>query len=225
MKPHQVFLDRLLSDPAFIARWGEASPEIAEALASAIYAQAEISTRMIEECNRAVGYAQNLDVEELMTWAVTAADVSPEQVQKMQQALRSATDEPGDAGPPSAQKATDFQDGTEPHPYTHAVVPPDDRRYKWCRCGSCNYLARCTPTSDFYGQHGEPLKCERCLIKPVINAARTKTTPGPGQALFQYKALNREGEKVFGVIAATSKNDAIGELRLRGLRPQSISLV
>jgi hypothetical protein len=40
---------------------------------------------------------------------------------------------------------------------------PSDRAYQECRCDNCGIETQCTPQFDFYGNEGEPLKCERCF--------------------------------------------------------------
>lgn len=52
----------------------------------------------------------------------------------------------------------------------------DDARGKLCRCSVCGDVSRCTPINDFYGEEGEPLKCEKCMLtaaglsdKPMIH--------------------------------------------------------
>jgi hypothetical protein len=51
-----------------------------------------------------------------------------------------------------------------------------ERKHQWCRCAMCGVVERCTPSNDFYGQEGEGLVCERCVLKkhkipgPLIHA-------------------------------------------------------
>lgn len=42
-----------------------------------------------------------------------------------------------------------------------------DRRGKLCKCSVCGKTAFCTPHSDFYGDDGEPLECEKCMMKAM----------------------------------------------------------
>jgi len=34
-----------------------------------------------------------------------------------------------------------------------------------CRCCDCGIEAECTPSFDFYGEVGKPLRCESCMLK------------------------------------------------------------
>jgi len=48
--------------------------------------------------------------------------------------------------------------------FTHKT---EDLRYKICECSGCGVIARCTPSMDFYGEMGDPLLCESCLLKDM----------------------------------------------------------
>ena len=48
-------------------------------------------------------------------------------------------------------------------PITHAVGNDTDRCYKLCKCSVCGTVKTCTPTFDFYGKNGAPLRCEDCF--------------------------------------------------------------
>ncbi len=49
-------------------------------------------------------------------------------------------------------------------------VAPDDMETNglpygaWCKCHVCGLVGRSTIVFDFYGQNGEQLKCENCLM-------------------------------------------------------------
>ncbi len=53
--------------------------------------------------------------------------------------------------------------GTKDDPFTHAVGDPKARRRKYCRCSVCGNVETCTPTTDFWGKDGAPLRCEPCF--------------------------------------------------------------
>ncbi len=53
--------------------------------------------------------------------------------------------------------------------HTHQV---GDLRRQMCRCSVCEIEGQCTPSNDFYGQDGDPLLCERCMLKKAGLADR-----------------------------------------------------
>ena len=51
--------------------------------------------------------------------------------------------------------------GTEDNPYTHGSNDID-RRQKYCKCGNCGNIEKCSMRRDFWGFHGQALLCEDC---------------------------------------------------------------
>ena len=59
--------------------------------------------------------------------------------------------------------------GTLENPITH----DEDRGFKFCQCGDCKAIARCTQSNDFYAvPDSETLKCGDCLGKRIRNKTR-----------------------------------------------------
>jgi len=54
-----------------------------------------------------------------------------------------------------------------------------DIRYQKCRCAKCGFEAECTPACDFYGEDGEPLLCEGCMLASAGLTADSMITVGP----------------------------------------------
>ncbi len=54
------------------------------------------------------------------------------------------------------------------HPYKIAPgdIALDGMPYgAWCRCNRCGLVGRSTFVFDYYGDRGDPLKCEPCFLK------------------------------------------------------------
>jgi|GEM_PF-5166100 len=48
--------------------------------------------------------------------------------------------------------------------FTHRT---GDLRHQMCKCADCGIVTRCIPSFDFYGNEGDPLQCESCMMKGV----------------------------------------------------------
>ncbi len=75
--------------------------------------------------------------------------------------------------------------GTKENPIASSLDPMVDQRGgKYCLCGSCLNIKRCTPDTDFYKREGlHYLLCESCIC--VKDAARLEAVE------FAFDVLNR----------------------------------
>lgn len=76
-----------------------------------------------------------------------------------------------------------------------------DLRMEMCQCSNCKVVAQCTPAFDFYGDDGEPLLCEPCMLanagikKPLMHMVRTGENTGEIVSKEEFVKVVEDNEK------------------------------
>lgn len=53
--------------------------------------------------------------------------------------------------------------GSKENPFTIETYDKGDPGYKYCRCGQCNEVGKCTPRSDYMKCDDGKLRCASCF--------------------------------------------------------------
>ncbi|OIO53405.1 hypothetical protein AUJ78_00305 [Candidatus Peregrinibacteria bacterium CG1_02_41_10] len=66
-------------------------------------------------------------------------------------------------------------DGSKENPFEPILDSfPEERAYKYCRCGICQTVQQCTPQNDFYVRlNRDDLTCEKCFQRNVLGINNT----------------------------------------------------